>query len=536
MWHANSRINVRSTVCGFLTCCLLMSSMPSRCVAQNGEDIAKGLLKALIESQLDKSRRRSGGRDTLRPPNGSGSPIRPQPTRQIQQLRPISASLAQESATMVALLQSDSRRSLGVRSHLADAIRLQANASALRQRVSTQNNHLLVQDDFRSFNSDWSTLSHQLNSCKGVGVKTKACVKRIAALDGQYCSLLDIQEQFNSQELVRAAYTLTNYNKDLIDDVRDMHRPGSQHRQVLRNLASYSQKAEYFASLVSQGTPYPTAVSTFQDAFSSWTNLEPQLADYRSHGLARSLRRIQDSNRDIHGLLRISMGVDKNHVLHLVHTISDEMTDVFRSMTLEEMMTLPDGQALPDAADAVSGTIQNLDDLVHRDENPQAIAEAWVYADEAWREFQYYASPSKSPQTGSGLRHIAEAMNSLKVTLGVNVAYDPALLVQTASSLEFLTSQLLRAVQKWQRRPGQHDANLPRRIQQLESALHQIEQNLASGRGRLNYRQECDQAIALWQQIRPALKTCDTDERVEFDHIAARITSEGIKLRTMLDE
>ena len=536
MLHAKRIINHRSLVCSLLTCGVLLSAMPTPCVAQNGEDIAKGLLRALIESQLDKSRRRSNDRGSLRPPNGSGVPIQPQPTVQIQQLRPISSSLAQESAVLVALLQTDSRRSLDARSHLSDAIRLQANASALQQQVATQNNHLLLQDDFQNFNSEWSSLSHHLETCDAISGKTRSCLKRIAALDAQYCSVLGIQEQFNSTELVRAAYTLTTYNKDLIDDIRDTPRPGNQHRQVLRNLGEYCQKAEYFASLVSQGTPYPTVVSSFQDTYSSWMKLEPQLTDYRSHSLARSLRRIQDSSREIHGLLRITMGIDKTHVLQLVHTISDEMTDVFRSITLEQMMILPDGQALPNAADTVSGTIQNLDDLIHRDETPQAIAEAWVYADEAWKEFYYYADPVKNPKTVSGLRHISESMKSLKATLGVNISYDPQLLVQTASSLEFLTSQLLRAVQKWQRRPGKHDAALPRRIQQLETALHQIEQSLAAGKGGLHHRREADQAIALWQQIRPALKECDTDERAEFDHIAARITSEGIKLRTMLDE
>lgn len=526
----------RSILSSVLACCIAGLANPSVCHAQKGEDIAKGLLRALIESQLDKSRRRTDSRDNLRPPNGRGIPIQPQLTRQMQQLRPITASLSQESATLVALVQTDARRNLAARSHLPDAIRLQATASALNQRVNSQYNHILVTDDFRNFNNDWSTLSHHLGECSGLGSQSQACLKRIAALDAQYCSILGIQEQFNSRELVRAAYTLTNYNRDLIDDIKDMYRPGNKHRQLLRDMGRYSQKAEYFANLASQGTTYQTVVSAFQDSFASWTQMEPRLAEYSTHSLVRTMRRIQDSNREIHGLLRLEMGLDRNLVLQLVHTIDHEVTEVFRAITLEELMSLPDGQSVPVAADAVYGTIQNLDDLVHRDQSPQEIGEAWVYADEAWKEFRYYLTNVRNPKAAAGLRSIGDSMKSLKQTLGVTVAYDKDVLVKSASSLEFLTSQLLRAVQKWHRRPGNHDRSLPPRIQQMEASLHHIEQSLISGQPVGSHRGECNQAISLWQQIRPELQKCDTQERPELDHIAGRITAEGIKLHTMLAE
>lgn len=526
----------RAILSSALAFCVLGIATPSACHAQRGEDIAKGLLRALIESQLDKSRRRQDPRDNLRPPNGRGVPIQPQPTRQIQQLRPITASLSQESSTLVALLQTDARRSPAARTLLPDAIRLQANASALNQRVGSQHNHVLVADGFRSFNNDWATLSHQLGECNGLGSQSRACLKRIAGLDQQYCSILEIQEQFNSRELVRAAYTLTNYNRDLIDDVKDMYRAGSKHRQLLRDMGRYSQKAEYFANLVSQGTTYQTVVSAFQDSYSSWTKIEPRLAEYSSHGLVRTMRRIQDSNREIHGLLRLQMGLDRNLVVQLVHTIDHEVTEVFRAITLEELISLPDGRAIPDAADAVYGTIQNLDDLVHRDQSPQEIGEAWVYADEAWKEFQYYLTGVKNPKAAAGLRSIGDSMKSLKRTLGVTVAYDRDVLVKSASSLEFLTSQLARTVQQWQRRPGSHNRQLQNQIRQMEATLHNIEQSLIAGQGVAGHRAECNQAIALWQEIRPELQKCETPERAELDHIAGRITAEGIKLHTMLAE
>jgi len=528
----------RLSLCRLLIACVVGGSLltiPPACHAQSGEDIAKGLLRALLESQLEKSRRKADSRFSPPPPGRPGFGGPPAETQEILQLRPISASLSQESATLVTLLQTDARRSFAARPFLADAIRLQASAAALRQRTAGIRSHLLVQDDFRGFNNDWSALSFHLNECQGISNQTRACMKRIAALDQKYCALLGIQEQFNNRELVRAAYTLTTYTTDLIDDVRDTYRPGNRHRQVVRDVGRFAQKADYFASQVSQGNPYATVVSSLQDLYEDWRQLESRLAEYNGHSTTRTASRIQQSFRDIHDLLRLEIGLNNDQVLHLVHTIDTEVSDIFRAITLEQLMTLPDSQAVPGAADALYGTVQNLDDLIRRDQNPQEIGEAWVYADEAWKEFEYFLGPIQNPQTAVRLRKIGDSMRSLKQALGVTVQYDRQALVRSASTMEFLTNQLLRTVQKWHQRSGQN-RQLQVRIQQLEAALNRIEQSLAAGGNQRNHLRDVDQAIAQWQQIRPELKACDTAERIELEQLAGRITSEGIRLRTMLTQ
>lgn len=519
---------------------ILCGPFSTICRAQNGKDIAGGLLKALIESQLEKSRRRSGGGSgNLTDPFGSpqGRPGRPQPlTPQMQQLRPIVASFAQESATLGALLQTDARRNLQARRQLPEVIRLQATAAALNQRSAAENNHALLLDDFRALNSNWSTLSHQLNQSRALGAQTTACVGRLAALDAQYCSLLGIQEQFNDQELIRAAYTLTTYLNDLADDVRAQPQSRGSSLKLMRSLGQLSQKAEYFAGLVSQGARYQTVVAEYQNVYQSWIDAEPSLSAFNDHSIARSLRRIRDSHQLIHQLLRIEIGLDKNHVLNLVHEAEHHVAELFRVMTLEQLMSLPDGGAVPDAADALLGTIQNVDDHIHRDETPQAIGEAWVYADEAWNQFSYYVSPIRTGAVPLEMQSIAASMHSLQQALGVTVKYDRNALVRNASSLENLSERLVATLRLWQRHPGEHDRSLVAKAEKMVEEFHHIEQALAAGDPPAHHLSDCDRVIALWQQIRPVLKTCRTDEREQFDHIVATLTPEIIRLRTMMDE
>ena len=515
----------------------LPQGLTSVCHAQNGEDIAKGLLKALIESQLQKSQRRSAGPpESLRPSNGRGVPGHPNVTPQMQSLRPIVAGFSQEMATLSALLQTDSRRNVEIRRLLPDVIRLQAAATALSQRTASEHSHMLVLDDFRNLNSEWSVLSHQLEHCGSLSSQATSCMQRISALDVEYCSILGIRDQLNSPDLTRAVYTLTTYIHDVADDVHDRPVPGATHRQLERDLGQLSQRIEYFATLVSRGSAYSTVVAEYRSIFAEWSRIESALTAYSGAGLSRTVRRMQETHRTIHQLLRIELGIDKNQVLNLVHSIDHEMQELCKRITLEHLVQISDGVAVPSTADAVLGTLQNLDDLVHRDESIQSIGEAWAFADDAWRQFLYYVDPIKDPGVVVGIRGISSAMTSLKQTLGVNIEYDLDSLVSNASSLENHAVRLLAVIKRWQQHPGNHDRNLTSQAESLIAAFHSLEQSLGSRNRHANHRQQCDQAIQIWQQLRPSLKNCDTDERGELEHIIANLTPELVRLSTMVGE
>ena len=97
----------RLTFC-VLTGLMLLPATPPRASAQDGEDIARGLLRALIESQLEKANRKNRNL-----PDPFRTPLTQQRgtlTAEMQKLRPVAASFAQESATLAALLNTDARR------------------------------------------------------------------------------------------------------------------------------------------------------------------------------------------------------------------------------------------------------------------------------------------------------------------------------------------------------------------------------------------------------------------------------------------
>ncbi len=527
----------RSRLVSAVLCVAICLSLTGVDRAKAQEDFVKGLLRGLVESQLEKARRKGQLKDPFRDPNGQQN-LRPTTlTPQMQRLRPISASFAQESATLVALLNSDAHRNYNVRPLLTDAIKLQATATALNQRNATVPNHLFVVDSFRDLNSNWVTYSRQLEQSRHVGARAKQCVKRLTALDKQYCDILGIRPQLNTHELVREVYTLDAHVHDLMDDVSHRSNRNEASQTLRHKLSRHHHQVSFFAEQVANGASLESGMQQYRALYASWQAMQADLSTVSGHAVARDIRQIQESHQKIHELLGLQVGLNRDILLHLVHETTEEMTELMRMITLEQLIRLPDASLIPEAADAFDGTVQNLDSVLHIEEDLQVIGEAWVYADDAWQVLAYYLSPIKNPQARALMGSVGENLQTLQRSIGVRVEFDRSSLYRSASQLEETADHLIETIRLWHSHPGKHDGGVLRLAQQLSHQCHILEQAVINQQKSPAYcRQQCDSVIAIWQKIRPALNECDTDERPTLNFIVSAFTPELIRLRTMLGE
>lgn len=521
-------------ICCVLTGLILAAALPSKVSAQNGEDIARGLLRALIASQLEKANRRNRNL-----PDPFRTPLNPQPgklTPEMQKLRPVAASFSQESATLAALLNTDARRNYVVRNHVAHAVELQAEATALNRQAAAELNHLAVLNGFRSLNSDWTALSHQLQNCEGVGPQARKVVGRLDKLDEQYCSILGIKPTFKNARLTQEAYSLDSHLNDLVDDVRYHSRRRDANQQVLHKLGRLHQQAGFFARLTSNGASYEDVARQYRDLYSDWTVVQPELRRFQDHLMIRNARRIQDSHQEIHELLGMPMPVDANILITLATDAQTELVNVSRAITLHELMTLPDAPAIPAALAEASATMQALRTAIDQNQPPQKIGEFWVRADEAWQMLAYYLGPLNNRQAEASIASVAQDLDSIQRTLGIQVQFNRNDMYRSAASLEEMADNLETLVQKWHSRPGNNQAALKNRVHQLVDACHALELAILRRQAPNVCRQQCDGIIGQWQQIRPALAQCTTPEALAINDMIATFTPELIRLRTMLGD
>jgi len=531
MTYSDNRLLIRSTMIGLMTVAIAASGISHVC-AQSGEDIAKGLLRALIDSSVDKQRRRQGGRDPFRPQDLRPGHISPQ----AQQLKTISATYAQEASALSARLNADARRDFHVRPHLAAAFGFEATAAAVRRQTATAHSHAALVDSYRQLNASWLTLSHQLRGQHGVSPQTVAVLDRIGQLDEQYCSVLGIQQQFDSRKLTRAVGRLSAEIHHLSDSLRYEVPSSATRARLIRRLQQLRQQVENLGNLILDNHRLDVVVNNYQRVYNAWNRLTVDLDRYRSHSITRSVQAVAAAHQKIHELLRLESGLDKRLVQHLVRDIDTTMTELFQQITLADLMSLPDSDEVATAADSAYGTLQHLADVVQRDEPRQEIGDAWTYVNEAWELLDYYLSPVQNAQVQQHLDEVSGSLTALRQTVGVAVLWDRHEMVQRASALEALAQGIYQSVQAWHRTAGINDKIRMVEAQELIGHCHELEQLIDQRSNMPQIREECDHVIEAWQHLRPYLRECQTAERESLERLAGGFTPELVRIRTVLPE
>ena len=516
--------------------------MPRMAVAQRDDaakDIAKGLLRALIESQLQKQNRGNlppGGPRQPHPPRIDSNARPAQPTREYQQLRTLLATMEQESNTLTELLNNDSRRNPEVRSRLADVVGFQASVTAARQHADEHHNHTHMQPTGQLLDQAWKPLAYQLATLSGIGQQTRESIERMNQMDAQLCGLLGIQEQFNSRELIRAADLLVADLRTLSEDIGYAGATGVNRTRLSGNIRRHEQKASSFANLAASGAQFQNVVAEYQNLHQTWQGLRPELDQYAARNLTRTVGRIEDSHRTIHQLLRLQYRFDEPFVKRMAEGIDRDVAELLRTITLEQMLTLPDNRSLLVAADALQGNCQNLSDVIARHEPLQQVGEAWMYLDQQWQLFAYYLNPVHAAETRRRVDGIAQSLQLLKNAIGVSVGYDYNAVRQQATAVDSLADLLQTTCRRWLKRPGQQNAALEAELQKLANSCRQLTTVATTNRDPAAVLPACDAVIGLWQQVRPQLTLCQTQERESLDQAIADFTPALLHLRTMLGE
>ena len=493
-----------------------------------GREVVKGLLRALIESQLEQQDRRR--------------PRSPQPPRQQinspndERLRVVVSTYQQEAATLVALLNTEASRNFQVRRYLPDAFRLQATASALNQQPRGNTPSSAGLAPYQQLNNDWQSLRFHLLSIEGLSAPVRGCINRIERQNDQMCSLLGLENSYDSRALLRAVDILESDLSSLLEELRFTSLSAANRSRLSADIRHLRDDALLLNRLVSQQTSLTTLRNEYQTVFGEWQELRGRLDRIHDRTVSRFTARIHDTHATIHEILLLPFAVDSQQIQLQVRATEQELSGLYRRITLDHLLVLPHSDAVAPAADAALGTCQNLLDVVQRGESPQAVADAWVYLDDAWRTLQFYLEPLDAPDIRHQSETVTHAIETLQSTIGVTVAYDPATIVRHASLLHSTADHLASRVKRWQKRLPRQDQQLLASVDQLESLCRDIENRSVGAQNAVLLRQRCDEVVRIWQRVRPLLRDCQTEERDAIDAAAQSFTPTLIRLRTMLEE
>lgn len=500
-----------------------------------GKEIAKELLRALIESQLERQGRESFGPGRPVTPVIGEIPRPAQATPEMTQIRRLLTSMVQDTNALSAVLSEEGRRNPELRRLTADVIRFQGFVRAAQQQADRENNHMAMQLLIQNLDQTWKPLAHQVNATRGISTTLRQTAERISQLDAQICQIMGIKDQFNVRELVRAADVLTAEMRTLVDEVTYNGSLSPDRGRLVARLRKLQDQATLFANLVAGGSQFQTVVVEYRNMFQSWQTLRPEMDQYSARSVSRTTARIQETHRTIHQILRLEFSFDQMMVRKMSEQLERELTELYRSITLEQMMSLADNRSLPSHADELFGTAQNLTDVVTRKEALPAVGEAWLYLQERWELFEFYLVSIRTPETRRRIESISQSIDMLQDAIGVTVNFDRRTLSRQAATIEGLADHLLQTVRRWLSRPGHQDVSLGKQFQNFSELCHEMTQLVSTGRDQGILVLKCDEIISEWQQLRTALGRCETEEKESIEQIIDEFIPALIRLRTMLE-
>jgi hypothetical protein len=493
--------------------------------------IVGGILKILVESQL----RGQGGpnQQQLRP----GTP-RPgvRATPELTRARVSLQSFRQESITLSTLLQKESTRNVGLRSTIADAVQLQARADAISQRSRAVPDHRFIVQDVQRLDSDWRRFSYRLQQVPNLSQPCRACIGQIDQFDVELCNVLSIEPQIDRRTLQRQSEGLVVYLHGLSDDIDyELRRSPSRNALMLKTSQAH-QAAVGFSDSVSAGRPYAELVRDYKAFLRKWNPLVRELCAFESRFIERTVLRIQNVDQEIHGLLWLPRGLDRELLIQLTRGITTEVDRIFDSVSLSLLIQLPNYEDVPSSASDFHGICQHFADCIEREEDVDDLVDAYEYLPAAWVSFSRHFRTVHHDGIRHSLTEIESRLVALRETLGIPGGFNANSARQRAGAIERLADHLHADIESWLRGESKFSnerKEILEHCSHFRTASRQLHAALVHDTPEATLRDHCATIYSEWELLHRHIADCGAPDRDHINELLIQISVELVELEAM---
>jgi hypothetical protein len=292
-------------------------------------ELVEGLLRTFLEAQIEKNLR----------------PDRPAPPPQaipadLVKAREALSGFAREANQLYELLQAESVRNATARQYLPEMMRVAAQAGVLAERSSRIYDVQSLGREFRDLDRQWRLLSYRLDQADGLSRLCGPGVRRLdgfAAALGQLCG---IQPQTDYRELLRQTDALNSDLQRLVDEI-EIGLGRSRDAQVLQlHGRRIQQQVRLLANLIAQQTSRAAIVAEFHRYQQLWQPFAASLWPLGQRNLERTLRNLEETDRQIHELLWLPVPINRQHLQHLTEVLMNRVDELLDGVTLRVLMEL----------------------------------------------------------------------------------------------------------------------------------------------------------------------------------------------------
>jgi hypothetical protein len=496
-------------------------------------DFVEGLLRTLIDSQIDRVLPPEPGEPPSLAPKTKPRP----PTPQLAAARTELAQFTSESGRLVHALHNEALRLPQVRPLIGDALRVNAAAAALVDKCSYAGNLPAIEEDFRSLDSQWRLLSHRLERTYGLNEACSQHLRRLNALDHSLCRRFGVPPQTDRAELIRVMASLTSELETLLEDI-GVELSGSRERApLLVEGRKVAQQAGLVSAALSQGTAYDGVVEEYKRFRRLWYPFAGRLRPLGNRYLERTVRRVWQYDAAAHELLWLERTIDPQQLLHLTSTLQKSMDELFDSVTLNQLIELRRVDELLPIASELYGLCEYFVICVEDGEEPDTLAGAYRDMEEAWPGFQEQFRPIQSESVQQTLEEIEASVAALREALGLRPPIDYDKMAELASSLENLAEHLERDFQTYLRSPpyrGSFRLETARQARTFRETAHRLHENAARGADLERLRADSAALGEAWSKVHEATSKLRPPEKKHFQRMSGLVAPTLVELQALI--
>ncbi len=508
-----------------------VQAQPRTTPASYTRDQARDAIKDLSEGMMDDfslRRTRSG--------SWNSAPAGTQLTAEMRAVRPLIRDFAEEVPQLSYLLTDEQRRMPNIRPLIIDANKAAALAVTLDKQAQRVNDHRQLVDAFEEFDATWRELAYRLEATRGFTKEVRDEISSLTDLETQIRDAIGMRPQINRRELVTKTGELANDLKNLSDDIRDELR-GREAQQYQLVLGRARQQALNLAAMgddpVADIEELAAEYRKFQEI---WYPQRTKLQEYDNRYFERSLRRITQSEGEIHQLLLLPAKIDSSQLVYLTSALKKDIDEFFDRMSLKLLMHLKHADRVAGVASEFYGVNEHFVDIVKNGADQEELVESYRYIEQAQRNFMAVFSDIDSDDALAALSQIDHTIVALGESLQIQSGdLNRRQAAELAANVEALTDELEYAAKRWLNRDRQNfSRQCLEAIAQMREETLQLHQDLVGGVSTANLRREVDSVYNLWRETYGYLVKCQTEDRPALGRVSSRLTPALVELRTLL--
>ncbi|WP_417849032.1 hypothetical protein [Thalassoglobus sp.] len=513
------------TVLAFCLLTLVCASADAQSNRDQRKDFVEGLLKSLIDSQLDRGR-----------PSPDRTPPNLPPNADLQQAQVFLDALTNQSAQLVNLLRVEERSMPQLRPLLADALTIHADARMLRDDSRSVRDQRALTNSVREFDRKWRTLAHRLKQIPELGRASLRTIDSITDLNTSLSQLLGIDPQFDRNSLLRLSSSVSTSMGHLNQELRYQLHRNPIRDQILTQGYQLSLQASQLVSLVDR-SDYKSIVASTQSFQQAWKVFAVRLRELNSERIQRDMLEIEQSLRDISEILWLTAPIDKAQIVQLTQTIEREFDLFLDNVSLAQLIRLNQTQNLIKQSTQFHASAHLFAETAERSQNLNDLSWDFQVLEVEWKEFLVEARRVNLPAAQQQIQMIQRSMNILQNMLNLRPQLDRRELLPVVASADDLSDRLLgtgkRIIGNSGAYPGTFRIKFLNELNELHDSAHQLHDGLIQTKSESELQRDAEHLIEHWNGVKQLVPQLRQQDQQQIMQIMAQLEPNMVKLQVI---